>query len=258
MRIKLKTVLAFLLIFLMVMSLAACGSSGKTETPADSQSSQDSESADNTGKQSEPSESQTEPVPSGTDTENTQDNTEPMTDEKTTGSKVLVVYFSRTGEQYGVGVIEKGNTEIVAEMVAELAGADLYQVVPAEDYYPMTYSELTDVAKKEQNDKARPAYAATVPDLSGYDTIFVGAPVWWGDWPMIMYTFFENEDLSGKTLIPFCTHAGSGLSGFDKKLASACPDSTVLNGLAINGADTQNDPDSVRSKVSDWLSGLEY
>ena len=252
---RIKRIMALLITCLMVVSLAACGSTGKNETPVDSQNSQ---TAENNEKQSEPSGSQAEPASSDASSGSTQDNTEPATDDTTTGSKVLVVYFSRTGEQYGVGVIEKGNTEIVAEMVAELAGADLYQVVPAEDYYPMTYNELTDVAKKEQNEKARPAYSATVPDLSGYDTIFVGAPVWWGDWPMIMYTFFENEDLSGKTLIPFCTHAGSGLSGFDKKLASACPDSTVLNGLAINGADTQNDPDSVRRKVSDWLSGLEY
>ena len=255
---RIKRIMALLLACLMIVSLAACGNTGKTEKQADSQNNQNSGSTDNSEKQSEPSGSQAEPVSSDAGTESTQDNTEPVTDETTAGSRVLVVYFSRTGEQYGVGVIEKGNTEIVAEMVVELAGADLYQVVPAEDYYPMTYNELTDVAKKEQNEKARPAYSATVPDLSGYDTIFVGAPVWWGDWPMIMYTFFENEDLSGKTLIPFCTHAGSGLSGFDKKLASACPDSTVLNGLAINGADTQNDPDSVRRKVSDWLSGLEY
>ena len=75
---------------------------------------------------------------------------------------------------------------------------------------------------------------------------------------MIMYTFFENEDLSGKTLIPFSTHEGSGLSGFDKKLASACPDSTVLNGLAVRGNDAQNDQDSVRQSVNDWISGLEY
>ena len=75
---------------------------------------------------------------------------------------------------------------------------------------------------------------------------------------MIMYTFFENEDLSGKTLIPFCTHAGSGLSGFDKKLAYACPNSQVLDGLAISGADAQNKPDSVKEKVADWVKGLEY
>ena len=148
---------------------------------------------------------------------------------------ILVVYFSRTGEQYGVGVIDKGNTAIVAEMIAEQTGADTFEILPQEDYYPYTYDELTDVAKKELNENARPAYAGEVPDLSQYSTIFIGAPVWWGDWPMICYTFFETNaaGLEGKTLIPFSTHAGSGLSGFDTKLAVACPNSTIGTGLAI-------------------------
>ncbi len=189
--------------------------------------------------------------------------TEEQTVEPEPGSEnsdILVVYFSRTGEQYTVGVIDKGNTAIVAEMISEETGADLFEVLPEDDHYPMTYSELTDVAKQEQNDNARPAYAKDVPDLSQYSTIFIGAPVWWGDWPMIMYTFFENnkEGLAGKTLIPFSTHEGSGLSGFDKKLSSACPDATVLDGLAIRGNDCQNDQDSVRKKVSEWVTGLGY
>ena len=148
-------------------------------------------------------------------------------------SDVLVVYFSRTGEQYGVGVIDKGNTAIVAEMIAEETGADTYEILPAEDYYPYTYDELCDVAKQELNDNAKPEIKGSLPDLSGYQTIFIGAPVWWGDWPMIMYTFFEGESdgLAGKTLIPFSTHAGSGLSGFDKKLAEACPESVVGTGV---------------------------
>ena len=79
-------------------------------------------------------------------------------------------------------------------------------------------------------------------------------------WNMIMYTFFENnaEGLSGKTLIPCSTHEGSGLSGFDKKLSSAGPDATVLDGLAIRGNDCQNDQDSVRESVNAWISGLGY
>ena len=174
------------------------------------------------------------------------------------GSNILVLYFSRTGEQYTVGVIDKGNTAIVAEMIAEKTGADLIEVLPADDYYPMTYAELTDVAKQEQNDNARPEYKDDLTDLSGYDTVFIGAPVWWGDWPMIMYTVFENNDFAGKTLIPFSTHEGSGLSGFDKKLLSACPDSTVLDGIAVRGNDAQNDQDSVRESVDDWISGLGY
>lgn len=177
--------------------------------------------------------------------------------EDTVGTHALVVYFSRTGEQHNVGVIEKGNTAIVADMIAEETGADQFEIVPEEDY-PYTYDELTDVAKTEQNENARPAFAGEVPDLSNYDTIFIGAPVWWGDWPMIMYTFFEKTDLSGKQLIPFSTHEGSGLSGFDTKLAEACPGAEVLEGLAIRGSDAQNEQDSVKKEVKKWLSGLRF
>lgn len=178
--------------------------------------------------------------------------------EETSTSSVLVVYFSRTGEQYNVGVIEKGNTAIVAEMIAEKAGADTYEILPADDHYPMTYKELTDVGLQEQRDGARPAIKGELPDFSAYETIFIGAPVWWGDWPMILYTFFESADLSGKTLIPFSTHAGSGLSGFDRSLQAAYPDSTVLKGLAIAGTDAQNKPERVEQSVETWLIELGY
>ena len=185
---------------------------------------------------------------------------EDQKDAQAGGSRALVVYFSRTGEQYRVGVIEKGNTAKVAEEIAEQTGADVFEVLPAEDNYPTAYEELTDYAKREQNENARPAYAGDVPELSGYDTVFIGAPVWWGDRPMIMYTFFEkNADaLAGKTLYPFSTHEGSGLSGFDRKLASALAESTVGEGMAITGSDAQNDPDKVRSEVEIWLSDIEF
>ena len=185
---------------------------------------------------------------------------ESETEETQTDSDVLVVYFSRTGEQYNVGEIDKGNTAIVAEMIADETGADAFEILPEEDYYPYTYAELTDVAKQEQKENARPAYAGEVPDLEQYTTVFIGSPVWWGDWPMIMYTFFEeNADaLAGKTLIPFSTHEGSGLSGFDSKLSSACPDSTVGEGLAIKGSDAQNEQDDVKDTVNEWLSELGF
>ncbi|MBR1938413.1 MAG: flavodoxin [Spirochaetales bacterium] len=175
------------------------------------------------------------------------------------GNRSLVVYFSRTGEQYTVGVIDKGNTAIVAEMIAKETGASLFEILPEDDHYPMTYKELTEVARNEQNRKARPAYKGQVPDLSQYDTIFIGAPVWWSDWPMIMYTFFENNkaSLRGKNLITFSTHEGSGLSGFDRKLSRSCPGSTVLKGMAIRGNDCQNRQDSVRRTVKDFVSKLD-
>jgi flavodoxin len=234
MKKHLRVLLASVLVIAMVFSLMGCGGS------------QDQEEA------AEPEE-QEESVPEETAEEETGE-------DAVSEGGVLVVYFSRTGEQYQVGVIDKGNTAIVAEMVAEKTGADLFEVVPADDHYPMTYAELTDVAKQEQNDNARPEYAGEVPDLSQYDTIFIGAPVWWGDWPMIMYTFFENnaEGLAGKTLVPFSTHEGSGLSGLDSKLAGACPSSTVAEGLAIRGADCQNDQEGVSSEVDGWLAALGF
>lgn len=227
-------------------------------------------SASNNGAVSQASNSQTT-VAESSSTGNTQqqedksaasqpDNTTTSKDNTSNGSQTLVVYFSRTGEQYGVGNIDKGNTAIVAEMIVDKTGADSFEILPQEDYYPYTYDALTDVAKQELNDNARPAIKGTIPDLTPYNTVFIGAPVWWGDWPMIMYTFFEgNRDaLAGKRLVPFSTHAGSGLSGFDSKLSAACPDSTVGTGLAVAGTDAQYNQNSVRESVNNWLAGLGY
>ena len=174
--------------------------------------------------------------------------------------KSIVVYFSRAGEQLHVGYIAEGNTSIVAKMIAQKTGADLFEVKPKADKYNTPYRQLENIAKKEQDAKARPEYVEPAPNLSQYDVIFFGAPVWWNDWPMIMYTFFEEnaEALSGKNLVPFSTHEGSGLSGFDKKLSAAIPESTVLEGLATRGNDCQNDQDSVRKSVYDWIAELGY
>lgn len=186
----------------------------------------------------------------------TTENNAPAT-ETGSGSKSIVVYFSRTGEQYGVGVIEKGNTAIVADMIVEQTGADNFEILPKSDNYPMTYKELTDVAKEEQNQNARPEIKDTVQDFDKYDTIYLGYPIWWGDLPMICYTFLESYDFSGKTIIPFCTHAGSGNAGTQSKIQSAVPKATVKEVLAITGTDTQNNQGSVKSSITDWLSGME-
>ena len=182
----------------------------------------------------------------------TTENNAPAT-ETGSGSKSIVVYFSRTGEQYGVGVIEKGNTAIVADMIAEQTGADSFEILPKTDNYPMTYNELTDVAKEEQNQNARPEIKDTVQDFDKYDTIYLGYPIWWGDLPMICYTFLESYDFSGKTIIPFCTHAGSGNAGTQSKIQAAVPNATVKEVLAISGADTQNNQESVKKSVTEWL-----
>ena len=185
------------------------------------------------------------------------DKTEADNPEKGSDNKALVVYFSRTGEQYGVGVIEKGNTAIVADMIVELTGADSYEILPKSDVYPTTYTELTDVAKEEQNQNARPEIASAVENLDRYDTIYLGYPIWWGDLPMICYTFLESYDFSGKTIIPFCTHAGSGNAGTQSKIQSAAANADVKEVLAIAGTDAQNAPESVRAAVTEWLNEMK-
>ena len=254
---KTKLITAVLLVVTLMLSITACGNATNQDTSVNetsrSSEADSAQSVDNDNGQSS-QDADTEQADTNTEAAEADNASSDQTSEP--ASDILVVYFSRTGEQYGVGVIDEGNTAIVAKMIAENTGADTFEILPTDDHYPMTYDELTDVAKREQNENARPSYAGEVPDLSQYSTIFIGAPVWWGDWPMICYTFFENEDLSGKTLYPFSTHAGSGLSGFDRKLSSAVPDATVGEGLAIAGTDCQNNKDSVRSKVNDWLSGL--
>ncbi len=237
-----KSILSALLALVMIVALAACGSENQTHGTSYGTGSKTGNTAGQSGE-----------IESAAD--NSPDNMSAPSE-----SKALVVYFSRTGEQYVVGVIDKGNTAIVAEMIAQKTGADLWEVLPADDHYPMKYNELTDVAKKEQKDNARPEYRGTAPDLSQYDTVFIGAPVWWGDWPMIMYTFFEQnrDSLAGKTLIPFSTHEGSGLAGFDRKLSSAVPGGAVKKGLAIRGSDAQNGQKRVSENIDDWLKNLGY
>ena len=245
-----KRYAAWFLIIVLMFSLAGCGSSsGNTEKPESNASDVNTENTDGSNT-----------VPDNTEAADPAQENSESNDPQTAASNILVVYFSRTGEQYTVGVIDKGNTAIVAEMIADETGADSFEILQKEDYYPYTYDELTDVAKKEQNENARPAYQGAAPDMSVYSTVFIGAPVWWGDWPMICYTFFEDnaDALAGKILIPFSTHEGSGLSGFDRKLESAIPGTTVLDGLAIRGNDAQNNQDNVRETVKDWLSDLGY
>ena len=164
---------------------------------------------------------------------------------------MLVAYFSLAGEQYSVGVIEEGNTSIIAHMIAEQTGADLFEI-KAVNPYPTSHSELLEVSRKEMSDKARPEIADTVDNMDEYDTVFIGYPNWWGDMPMIVYNFLESYNLSGKTIVPFCTHGGSGLSGTERTIKNIT-DGTMADGFAIAGTTAQNDRDTAKSKVTEWL-----
>ena len=195
------------------------------------------------------------PVESASEDETqTSNSTNVQTESSTTdegGNHMLVVYFSLAGEQYGVGVVEEGNTSIIAHMIAEQIGADLFEIKP-ETPYPTTYQELLDVSQQEMADNARPEIVGTVDNMDDYDTIFIGYPNWWGDMPMIVYNFLESYDLSDKTIVPFCTHGGSGLSNIESTIADITG-GTMKDGFAIPGTTAQNDRDTAGSKVTEWL-----
>ncbi len=166
-------------------------------------------------------------------------------------SDAIVVYFSRAGENYGVGVIEEGNTAVLAKMVAEKTGADTFEIAPA-TAYPEGYDACCGVALDEQGAGARPAYVGDV-DLSGYKTVYLGYPIWWGDLPMCVYTFLEAHDWAGKEIHPFCTHAGSGLSGTPDRIGQTCAGATVAEALSVEGVTAQNARAEAESRVTAWL-----
>ena len=181
----------------------------------------------------------------------TNKNTEMNTEKK------LVVFFSHTGENYGVGYIEKGNTHIIADMIAEATGADIFEIVPEKGYPQDDYNACTDIAKKELQANARPAVKGDVK-VEDYGVIFIGYPNWWGNPPMCIYTFIERHDWNGKTVIPFITHEGSGMGGTDRKIAEACQGANTLTGkgLAVQGKVAQEDQPSAKKAVAHWLEGL--
>ena len=166
--------------------------------------------------------------------------------------KVLVAYFSRAGENYHVGYIRKGNTEIVAEMIAQKTGGDLFHIESVSGY-PAGYEDAKTVARAERKSGARPALTNTVPDFASYDVIYLGYPIWSANMPMPVYTFLESYDFSGKTVIPFCTHEGSGLTSTPDKIRAAIPTANVLPGLAIRGTTAQQDRAETERMVDEFL-----
>lgn len=169
--------------------------------------------------------------------------------------KVLVAFFSHTGENYAVGNITKGNTHIVAEMIAEATGGKLFEISPVKEY-PKAYDACVDVSKKEKYGNGRPAMKEDIA-VEDYDVVFIGYPNWCGDMPMIVYTFIEKHNWQGKTVIPFCTHEGSGLSSTEKYVAGACKGAAVEKGLAVYGTTAQNNREQAKKAVVQWLERLD-
>lgn len=170
-------------------------------------------------------------------------------------SRILVVCFSRAGENYNVGRIEKGNTEKLAEIISEQTGGDLFRietVIP----YPESYDETLEIATHEYQNDERPELTGQVVNWEDYDIIFLGYPIWWAGMPMALHTFMESYDWQGKTVIPFNTHEGSGQAGTQQVIEDSLSGATVLQGLAIRGSKAQNDAEGTAADVAAWLKEL--
>lgn len=155
-----------------------------------------------------------------------------------TGGNSLVVYFSATG-----------NTEAVAETLTEIQGAEIFEIAPEDPYTEedLDYNNDSSRANAEQNDEnSRPAISGTIDNIDDYDVIYVGFPIWWGNMPRIMYTFFDTYDFSGKTIAPFCTSGGSGISEAVSSIEELEPDAGITEGLRTSTSEAADD-------ITQWL-----
>lgn len=226
-----KKVFSILMVLTLLFSLAACSNNTTNEessSPVQQSSKQSSTPAKESNSQNDSSElaESSEPNASSVPTE--------------TGSKSLVVYFSWSG-----------NTENVAKSIQSQTDSDIFEIVPTTPYSD-DYDAVVDLAQEEQQNNARPAISGNIENIEQYDVIYVGFPNWWGDMPMILYTFFDTYDLSGKTVALFCTSGGSGLSGTVNEVKSLEPNATVTEGLHI-GSGSSSNPDNA---VSEWLNDI--
>ncbi len=231
-----KKFLSVLMTLAIMLSLAACGSGKDTE-----ESSPGIESELQTAEESSTNENMDE---TGLSPDTQEQPGEPSEEGDGSEGKALVVYFSATG-----------NTKAVAETLAGLQGADLYEIVPEQPYTDedLNYNDRNTRATAEQNDPdARPAIQGGITDFEQYDVVYVGYPIWWGDMPRILYTFFDTYDFDGKTIAPFCTSGGSGLSGTPGTIAGLEEGAVVLDGLHVNDSAA----DSAENSVSEWLDSI--
>jgi flavodoxin len=168
--------------------------------------------------------------------------------------KSLIAYFSRKGNNYVGGSIVNlptGNTEVIAKKIHELTGGYMFRIKTVKSY-PDDYTEATNVAQEEKRENARPELTGKIEDMGSYDVIYVGYPNWWGTMPMAVFTFFEAYDFTGKTIVPYCTHEGSGMGVSERDIKKLCSNAKVLPGLAIRGGSVGG----ADKDIATWLKKL--
>ncbi len=227
-----KKSFAVMMACMMAFALAACGN---TEDDAEESAVPEPSTAEAPETESEP---ETEENTSLADT--SEEAAASKTEPENTASAGLVVYFSWSG-----------NTESVALEIQNQTGADTFRLIPAEPYTD-DYDELLDIAQEEQRNGARPAISGSIENFDSYEVVYLGYPNWWGDMPMILYSFLDDYDLFGKRIVPFVTSGGSGFSNTISTIKSMEPGADVLDGLSLGSSQAASPGDA----VADWLSGL--
>ncbi|MBS6677374.1 MAG: NAD(P)H-dependent oxidoreductase [Clostridiales bacterium] len=245
-----KRIVPLLLMLLLAFSLSACGNRNEN---AESPSSALSEEATQTSTTAEPSASADAPSGESTASQPTEEN----------GSNILVAYFSRVGNtdfEEGVDAVASaslnlegdsfvGNAEVLARMAQQETGGELFLIETAEKY-PSDYDETTDVAADEQGDNARPELTSHVENMDQYDTVILIYPNWWGTLPQPLFTFLEEYDFSGKTILPLCTHAGSRMGRSEQDIDDLCPEANLIEGLAVSGSSVNE----AGADVAEWIT----
>lgn len=167
----------------------------------------------------------------------------------------LIAYYSRDGENYCDGRIvdlAEGNTQVIAKKIQHFTGGDLFRIEPLHPY-PAGYDEAVELAQQELKKHVRPELAGSPCPAERYDIVYLGYPIWWGVMPMPVLTFLEQYDFSGKTVIPFCTHEGSGMGDSVAYIRRSCPGARVLEGLALYGSRRDRSDQAIRA----WLDKTE-
>lgn len=170
--------------------------------------------------------------------------------------KTLIVFFSRAGENWQVGTVERGNTAIMVDYIKDYIDADIFELVPV-TAYPRSYDETLTIATNEKSNNSRPKFKGSIDNINQYSNVFIGGPIWWGEPPMIIHTFCEAyPSLKDKTIIPFGTHGGSGVGSYTTKLKGHFPEAKYLEALGIYGASVREE--ATRNAVNNWLDKLGF
>ena len=167
-------------------------------------------------------------------------------------AKTLIAFFSRADENYFGGAmryVKIGNTEIIVNDMKELIEADIFKIEMKNPYSPV-YMTCIDEAKKDLRAKARPELVSMPDSIDEYDTVILAYPNYWGTMPMAVFTFLENFDFSGKTILPLCTNEGSGMGGSERDIKKTCPGADVKSGLTVTGSEAAN----AGRRVKKWLA----